>query len=491
MKVLSQDKPLEVFQEASNLLLNAVKHTLGPNGMNTAVCTSSEGVYQILNDGKAIVEKLTSDSPAVAPALELVKQSCFETNRVAGDGTTSTIIMTNKLLSGCVNYLNRRKDLSTTKLRGTLEDCRDKLISAVDTRVKKSISDKDYEAVATVALGGSKYAKLIADAYRFVGKTGTVSIIREDRPDTISQEIDGISLDKIKLPLTTKQEGKELFDIKCVCVYDQVDRFSELRHLLNHIARTGSKVILFYNEVSYDVLSNIFANNERGTTDVIPVRLGGYGTKTRDIMEQISEYTGCTMYDGIVGKLSDPDSVNTALGLLEYVFLSDSSIIIRSTPKEDYFSKINKLGFTLESKSCIIRVGGNNKIEQEETFRRIEDAISSLGSAINDGITVGGGLAYIYACDFILNEECCLPFIVDVMNSIYLQVIENMGFDRDAIGFNYLDDNWGKFPSDNGFVDLPEDVYDSSLVIKEVIRNSFSLVAQMITTERLIHEIVR
>ena len=60
MKILGSDEPKDIFIQASDILTDAVKHTLGPRGLNTAVCTNSSGHYQIINDGKSIVQDITS-----------------------------------------------------------------------------------------------------------------------------------------------------------------------------------------------------------------------------------------------------------------------------------------------------------------------------------------------------------------------------------------------------------------------------------------------
>jgi len=82
MNILDDKDPLYVFCEASGILNKAVEHTLGPNGTNSAIQTKN-GIYEIINDGKAILETITSLDPALAPALETLKQASYETNRKA------------------------------------------------------------------------------------------------------------------------------------------------------------------------------------------------------------------------------------------------------------------------------------------------------------------------------------------------------------------------------------------------------------------------
>ena len=117
----------------------------------------------------------------------------------------------------------------------------------------------------------------------------------------------------------------------------------------------------------------------------------------------------------------------------------------------------------LQEKSVIMRIGGTNVVEREEVYRRIEDAINSLGNAIEYGRTLGAGQSYKYLIDKV-NENTVVPeFIIHAMSLIY-----------------------------NKLKDLDcKDVYDSAMVTKEVIINAFSIVSQVITTNVVIRENIR
>lgn len=474
MKILGNESPKDIFLEASDILAKAVKHTLGPKGLNTAVCTSSSGHYQIINDGKSIVQDLTSDNPALAPALELLKQSCFETNRKAGDGTTSTILMTNKLLHNVYDYLELHKEVNATTLRNRLNEVQEELIKQVDS-VKQELTENKYIDVATVALGGNEYASLVADAYKFVGPDGVVAFMREDRKDVVLECEDGVALDKTEFKITPMKEPREYHSLKVVIIYEKIDRFAEIIGLLNKSTEfKGKKTILLYNEMSWDASSNIYANVGEGRIDVIPIRLGSYGTATRDVMEQLAEYCDCKLIDGQSVKLATlNENLDDVFGNIDKAMLSEDKVIIK-TEKEIKENKNYVL--QLKNKSCIIRVGGSNKVEQEETFRRIEDAVSSLGSAIKDGIIIGGGLAYKNAFESVRAMYKDIDYLSDVGEIIYKTVMYNTN------GLIDMPDNWEG---------ISNNVFDSVVVVKEVIRNSFSLVAQIITTNILIHEMIR
>ena len=467
MYILDDKSPLDVFCEASNILNNAVEHTLGPTGMNTALHTR-EGHYNIINDGKSIIQELTSLDPAVAPAMETLKQSSFETNRKAGDGTTSTIIMLNKLLNGAKNLLER-ESVSPIYLSKELVKNRDSLLDVIKNELRIELSEDDYEKVCTVALGGDTYSKLVSDCFRFLNKGQRPALVKSDIDGVEVEQVDGLSLDKINIPHSMfLNNSNEIKDAQIICVFDQIDRFQNIMPLMKAVIKSNKKTVLFYNELSRDVLENLLLNYTQGICNMVPVRLGGYGKDTYKVMKTITEYSDGIFFDGNSLKLTQLSQVNFSQEINpNYLLLNNSSVIIK-TDKEISIEE----DLRLNTKSVIIKVGGSNKVEREEIYRRIEDAICSLGNAIEFGVVKGAGKTYIEAMNCLDKDSMVLYYVQEALESIYNTVLKNMGVDS-------LSDK-----------DL-EYVFDSEKVAEEVIKNSFTVAAQVLTTNRLIHDNIR
>ena len=146
MKILSSREPIDVFLDASSILNKAVEHTLGPEGSNTAV--HIQNFYSIINDGKSIIEPLSSLDAEIAPALETLKQASFETNRKAGDGTTSTIVLMNQLLKGVKDELSVATPVDIANKLLQVEEKLQELIR--DNKI--TIDNRLYENIAKVSL---------------------------------------------------------------------------------------------------------------------------------------------------------------------------------------------------------------------------------------------------------------------------------------------------------------------------------------------------
>lgn len=479
MQILSDKNPLDTYVEAAELAYKAVGHTLGPGGTNTAVVTK-KGAHDIINDGYTILSKLTSLDPAESEALETLKLSSFETNRKAGDGTTSTTILTYKLLKSAKEYLENNK-ITKVKLRNILEETKDSYIDYLHQFYSKEISDDEYEAISKVSLGSAKHASIISEAYRFLPEGLRPSVVRSDIPDVVLEKKNGVVLDKVDVivPQDTFNNGpKELNDTDVYLIYDKLDRWNMIQPIVEQIIRLKRKAILFYNELSMDILQNLQLQIVKGYADIIPIRLGGLGVQTRTTMNQLAIYTGGTLIDGVEVRL--PKALNQVnIGKLDYVLLANDTVIINNKDFTDLSS------ISLPTKSCIIRVGGANQAEMEETYRRIEDAVNSLGNAIESGISIGAGLTYKNLADL---DDDVPEFIKEAMRSIYEQIMYNLtGEDKIPAEVE------GLILNESGNAAFANDlqIYDATKVIEQVILNSFSLVAQIITTEVMIVENIR
>ena len=479
MQILSDKNPLETYLGAAKLAYRAVSHTLGPGGTNTAV-VNKKGAHDIINDGYSILAKLTSLDPAESEALETVKLSAFETNRKAGDGTTSTTILTYKLLEGAKNYLDQSK-ITKVKLRNIIEETRDDYIDILHQSMSREITNEDYESIAKVSLGSPKYANIISEAYRFLPEGLRPSVVRSDIPNVALDKKDGIVLDNAELivPEDKFLHGpKEFTDVDAYLIYDERDRWTVIQPIVEQIIRLKRKAIIFYNELSMDILQNLQLQIVKGYADIIPIRLGSLGVQTRTTMNQLAIYTNTTLIDGVEVRL--PKALNQIkVGKIDYLLISNDTVILNNKDFTDLDS------ITLPTKTCIIRVGGTNNAEMEENYRRIEDAVNSLGNAIESGISIGAGITYQRIA---LKDDTVPTFIREAMESIYRTILFNI------TGSDVIDpDLDGLILADSGEYKLADDlkIFDATKVIEQVIVNSFTLVAQIITTEEMIVESVR
>ena len=191
---------------------------------------------------------------------------------------------------------------------------------------------------------------------------------------------------------------------------------------------------------------------------------GKCSTNTYKVFEAISEYTGASIIDGINSTINPLKNLEE--GYISYATLDRDAVLIKC---DDYDGELNLEADNLDltNRSVIMRVGGSNEVEREEVYRRIEDAVNSLSNAIEYGIVPGAGKCYVQAYNE-LDPDNRMKFR-EVLSCIQ-DTLENNGLNTKDVG---------------------EDVIDSVTVVEQVIRNAFTMVAQVITTDKMIHDNIR
>src|SRR5471032_3015921 len=99
------DKQLKYKDEASRAikagvdkLANAVKVTMGPKG-RYVVLDKKFGSQTVTNDGVTIAKEIELEDPFENMGAQLVREVASKTNDVAGDGTTTAIVLTQSMLA--------------------------------------------------------------------------------------------------------------------------------------------------------------------------------------------------------------------------------------------------------------------------------------------------------------------------------------------------------------------------------------------------------
>ncbi|MEK7170530.1 MAG: TCP-1/cpn60 chaperonin family protein, partial [Patescibacteria group bacterium] len=91
--ILYSEDARKALKRGVDAVANAVKITIGPRGRNV-VLDKSYGTPMITNDGVSIAKEITLRDKFENMGAEIVKEVAEKTNDVAGDGTTTSVILT-------------------------------------------------------------------------------------------------------------------------------------------------------------------------------------------------------------------------------------------------------------------------------------------------------------------------------------------------------------------------------------------------------------
>ena len=376
--------------------------------------------------------------------------------------TSSSIVIQNQLL-------NHIRDWNDTYILKPIDskfilEARDQLLDLLKVMKKEVESEQDLRNVITVSLGGDEYTDLVLEAFDGLNKNQMPTLVKtQDQREITVETIDGINLNQVEMnpvvlrsmPLTSNEE------LDVIIITQQVSRIDTyFAKLLERISKSPRKTILLYTEIMPSVMDQILFNIQEGGLSVVPIQIRG----TLDDIEiktlSLAEYFKCKIIDDLHPYQVVLNDMGDYVGRSTGYILNKGSVVLKGT-NEEYSSEV------LPSKSSVINVGFTTFSKQDEDYRRLEDAIGSTYNAINTGYVLGAG--YTYYC-LVGNEDIQLDerysVLLEALSFIFKKLYKDSGFENEIKFIEYIENN----------------VYDSYKVAEQVILNSFTVVAQVLST---------
>lgn len=93
-----RDETAQKLIAGINAVANVVKATLGPRGRNV-VLMRDVGYPEVINDGVTIARDINLPDPAMQVGAKLIKAVASKSDSIAGDGTTTSTLMTQVLIN--------------------------------------------------------------------------------------------------------------------------------------------------------------------------------------------------------------------------------------------------------------------------------------------------------------------------------------------------------------------------------------------------------
>ncbi len=97
-KISFKEESRSKLVEGINIVADAVKITLGPKGRNV-VLARPYGSPEIVNDGVTIARDIELEDPEMNAGAKLVTQVAQKSDNKAGDGTTTSTLMTQEIVN--------------------------------------------------------------------------------------------------------------------------------------------------------------------------------------------------------------------------------------------------------------------------------------------------------------------------------------------------------------------------------------------------------
>jgi chaperonin GroEL len=496
-----------------NQLADDVTSTLGPNGRNVVI-SKSDDYPQSTKDGVTVAKNITLEDPIEELGVQMVKQAAIKTADNAGDGTTTSTLLTQQMINSGLTHLNN--GVNAVSIKREIDSAVKDVITELRKSISKEISSEDQlEQVATISANNDpEIGKLIATAMQKVGREGVVHIEESKSGDTYLETVEGMQFDrgyKSHYFVTDNNTMTCTLDNPMILIADKkFTQVKELLPLLEGVSNQNRSLLIIAEDVDNEALATLIVNKIRGTIKVAAVKAPDFGDRRKLILDDIATLTGGQVFSPDKGMKIDKFSWDWFGEARVATITKDQTTIVDGKgDKEKIESRIEELQKQIEKSKtpyeqeklqerlakfvggvAIVHVGGNTETEVKEKKDRVDDALNATKAAIEEGIVPGGGAALLYAREAISNRETVGGKIVyKACSSPFIKILTNAGYEEmEAFALiNNLggDDNWkGYNLTSNTFVDMKEaGIIDPTKVTRTALENAASVAGTLLLTE--------
>jgi len=154
--------------EGAGLLERCVGNTLGPAGRNVILQNRNQGPF-ITKDGATVSSRVESNDSIINLAIQIIRQASEQTNKNAGDGTTTSTLLACALFREAQKFLDEGH--SPVEIRKQMDSLADDISLSL---LQDSIDITTFEQlqhIATVSSNGDEdMGEVIAKAIDDAGK---------------------------------------------------------------------------------------------------------------------------------------------------------------------------------------------------------------------------------------------------------------------------------------------------------------------------------
>ena len=504
-----------------DILADAVKITLGPRGRNV-VLDKKFGPPQICSDGVTIAKEIELPDAFENMGAQLLKEAATKTNDAAGDGTTTSIVLSQAIIHE--GFKNVTAGANPMAIKRGIDHAVARIVTELQGMSQAVETRERIGQVASLSAHEDAIGETIAEAMEKVGKDGVITV-EESRGLTDEIEyVEGMQVDRgyTSPYFITNTERMEavIEDAYLIITDKKVSAVADLVPALEKLLQAGQKdVVIVAEDIDGEALATLVVNKLRGIMNVLTVKAPGFGDRRKAMLEDIAILTGGTVISEETGRRMDSATVEDFGRARRISSTKDDTTIVEGHGSEEAIqARINQLKAQIEDTTseydreklqermaklsggvAVIKVGAATEIELKERKARVEDALSATRAAVEEGIVPGGGIALVRAqraLDTVegltVDELVGVNVVRRALEQPLKLIVENAGSEG-AVVLNQVQhqsDDYGYDAELGEFGPMLErGIIDPVKVTRSALQNAASVAAMVLTTESMITEI--
>ncbi len=508
--------------EGLTKLASAVRVTMGPTGKNVLL-QKSFGPPRVTKDGVTVSKEVELPQPFENMGAKLVNEVATKTNDVAGDGTTTAVILAESIFKEGLR--NVTAGANPMALKRGIDLAVNAAVESIKKQSTKVNGRDDIAKIGTIsANGNTEVGTLLADALEEVGKDGVIEIEEGKSLETEKEVVEGMQFDKGYLSpyfITNPGSMECVLENPMILIHEKkIANLMDLVPLLEKTATASRPLLIIAEDVENEALAALVVNRLRGVLQCAAVKAPGFGDRRKAMLEDLAVLTkGQVISEDLGLKLENIEV--SSLGSAKKVVINNNTttVIEGAGTKADLRGRCEQIRAQIDKTTsdydreklqerlakltggvAVIRVGGAGEIEVKERKDLVEDAFNATRAAIEEGVIPGGGTAFLIASKAVEaartkargDEKTGVDIILRALEAPTRQICANAGVDG-AVIVEEIKDKGGRFGYDarkGEMVDMVKaGIIDPAKVARVALENAASVSGLMLTTEVLVTDL--
>ncbi len=512
------DEARRSLEAGVNKLADAVRVTIGPKGRNV-VLDKKFGAPTITNDGVSIAKEIELEDAFENMGAQLVKEVATKTDDIAGDGTTTATVLAQAMVR--VGMKNVAAGANPMAVKKGIEKAVAAAVESLQSQAKDVDDKSDIANVATISAADSSIGDVIADAIDKVGKDGVVTVEESNTFGTDLEFTEGMQFDKGYLSpyFVTDMERQEvvLEDAYILLNQGKISTVQAMLPVLEAVMKTGKPLVIIAEDLEGEALATLVVNKIRGTFNAAAVKAPGFGDRRKAMLQDMAVLTGGQVISEDVG-LKLENATMDLLGTAKRIIITkdNTTIVDGGGTHDDVEGRVSQIKAEIDNTDsdwdreklqerlaklaggvAVIKVGAATEVELKEKKHRIEDAVSSVRAAIEEGVVAGGGTALIRARPAVQvvveslegDEQTGAKLVWEALTAPARNIAENAGLEGSVMvrAIESETGTTGLNAATGEMVDLVQaGIIDPAKVTRAGLQNASSIAALVLTTECLV-----
>ena len=450
-QVLFNEEASQKLINGINKVANSVKTTLGAGGR--LVIIEEGGFPKVTKDGVSVANSIELSDPVENMGAMLLKQTAQKTVKMAGDGTSTSIVLAQKLIIDGVRAI--QGGVNPVTLVQNLKVATSEIIE--NLRAQSQPIKGDWDKVRQIAVismnGDEKHADMLVNAMKEIGEDGVVIVAEGTTPETKVEIVKGLEFESGYNSSLFVNSAKNEVVFENPFVFTTSETIETMEQVLPalQIAMGKQKPILFIcNNSMGEGHSALIVQKVKGNFPICVVNAPSFGDQRKEYLMDISAITSSSILGNEFGR-ELKTCKESDLGTCEKIIVTkDKTIIIGGQGKKENIEKrvvsirqsieqaegeyekeeLKKRLAKLSGGQAIIRAGGITPASISELKDRLDDAMNATRCAIEEGVLPGGGIGYLNAI-----SDTTPLIVADMIRESFNQIMVNAGMENDIDKF--------------------------------------------------------